>query len=172
MSARRSGVESGGYAFGNTIGIGGNTERSHTIVNMGVNIDQSRCNNLALCVEYVATFLCRDIGSNASDFRSVDRDVTCAGNRLRWIDDSAILYDQVIPRRRSLLSSQQVLEAGSEATHQRRCEGSMLQKAASGVLRHAAMLLQTSPCERLRRRIRLFQNRPSPPRVLKEALRQ
>src|SRR5262245_18082699 len=70
VCSRRSGVNHSGYSLGDTVRIGWDTQGRYSIVDVSMNINQPRRDNLASSVEYLAGFGFRDVCRDLRDLAS------------------------------------------------------------------------------------------------------
>ena len=96
VRARRTGVQYGGGAFRDAVGIGWDGERRNAVINVDVNVDQSRGNDLAARVHDDARIGLRNGGSDRRHFVPRNRNVAHRGERLRGIDHLSALDQQIV----------------------------------------------------------------------------
>jgi hypothetical protein len=72
-------------SLGHAIRIGGNSERSDSVIDVNVNVDKSRSDDLPLCVQNLAGFGFRNTGAHVRDTPPSDGNIPVIEQVLRWI---------------------------------------------------------------------------------------
>ena len=152
LAPGRAGVDHGGGALGDAGRVGGNAQRRDAVVNVNVNVDEARRDDLAAGVEHVQRFGCRNIGGDAHNLRSGNRDVTLLADAFRRVDQPAALDEEFVAVGRRALRLQQAGLARGEAANQRGTDGSLAQeRSAAGGMRVRAHRLEIKTRARKRK---------------------
>ena len=96
VGARGAGVDDRGHAFGDTVGIGRNTERSDAVIDMDVDIDPAGRDDAAGGVDDMEGVGGGDRVREPRDLAVRDGDVLDLRQPLSWIDDASAFHQQVI----------------------------------------------------------------------------
>jgi hypothetical protein len=85
VRSRRARIPNRRRSLGHAIRIGGNSERSDSVIDVNVNVDKSRSDDLPLCVQNLAGFGFRNTGAHVRDTPPSDGNIPVIEQVLRWI---------------------------------------------------------------------------------------
>ena len=148
MRSGRACIHDRRYSLGHTVRIGGNSERSDSVIDVDVNVDKAGSNDLPFRVQNLAGFAFRNTGAHVRDTPPSNGNVPIVEQVLRRIDDPPTPDEQIVPGgARVRLSREHSFARGGKAAQQAAGDRGAPEKAAArgGIsILHSGMILSST----------------------------